>query len=145
MAGVRQQRRPTFLDRKGRHMSIRAAFTAATALAMTFAAAPAFASNGNTPPGNPCAKGNGNPCNGNSGNSGQQGNAYRQAHTAIIIPVEPVDGRGAYITQLGDSNKVILRQASARGHATIHQEGDNTAASGTQDSRQNTVQGQRGL
>src|SRR3546814_6886054 len=85
MAGVRQQRRPTFLDRKDRHMSIRAAFTAATALAMTFAAAPAFASNGNTPPGNPCAKGNGNPCNGNSGNSGQQGNAYRsEEHTSEL-------------------------------------------------------------
>src|SRR3546814_1167866 len=117
MAGVRQQRRPTFLERKDRHMSIRPAFTAATALAMTFAAAPAFASNGNTPPGNPCAKGNGNPCNGNSGNSGQQGNAYRQAPTAIIIPVEPVDGRGAYITQIGDSNNAVIRQAAARGHA----------------------------
>src|SRR3546814_3202204 len=76
---------------------------------------------------------NGNPCTGNSGNSGQQGNAYRQAPTAIIIPVEPVDGRGAYITQIGDSNNAVIRQAAARGHANIHQEGDHNAAEVTQD------------
>src|SRR3546814_10534758 len=81
-------------------MSIRAAFTVATALAMTFAAAPAFASKGNTPPGNPCATGNGNPCTGNSGNSGQQGNAYRQAPTAIIIPVAPVDRSEEHTSEL---------------------------------------------
>src|SRR3546814_10122955 len=78
---------------------------------------------------------NGNPCTGNSGNSGQQGNAYRQAPTAIIIPVEPVDGRGAYITQIGDSNNAVIRQAAARGHANIHQEGDHNAAEVTQDGR----------
>src|SRR3546814_8037470 len=99
-------RRSCFCVPNDRAMSVRAACTVATALEMTFAAAPAFASNGNPPPGNPCAKGNGNPCTGNSGNSGQQGNAYRQAPTAIIIPVEPVDGRGAYITQI-DRQSVV--------------------------------------
>src|SRR3546814_13612322 len=96
-------------------MSIRAAFTVATALAMTFAAAPAFASNGNTPPGNPCAQGNGNPCTGNSGNSGQQGTAYRQAPTTIIIPVEPVDGRRSYITHTGDRQNTVNRPAATKG------------------------------
>src|SRR3546814_8058202 len=94
MVGRRSSgRRPFFCIQKDRAMSIRAAFTVATALAMTFAAARAFASNGKTTPGNPCAKGNGNPCTGNSGNSGQQGNAYRKAPTEIIIPVETDEGR----------------------------------------------------
>lgn len=107
-----------------------------TAAALLGLASPAAADNGKTPPGNPCAKGNGNPCNGNNGNSGQQGNAggpkgYSPA-PPMSIPRPNVVDRHVYITQIGSGNRATVRQTAPNAYAAVHQDGSGNQAGVTQ-------------
>jgi len=104
---------------------------------LALATAPVLAENGKEPPGAPCDKGNGNPCNGNPGNSGQQGNGGgRGGHgghpPTIDIPVAPVSGRGAFITQIGEANRASAAQSGPNALVAIHQKGDRNRADVTQ-------------
>lgn len=103
---------------------------ATAALSLGWVAAPANADTAKTPPGNPCAKNNGNPCNGNNGNAGAQGNA---GHDKVKIDKKPplmgigmpsVSGRGAYVSQIGDSNQANIVQTAANAYAKVEQDGD---------------------
>lgn len=104
---------------------------------LALATAPVLAENGKEPPGAPCNKGNGNPCNGNPGNDGQQGNGGgRGGHgghpPTIDIPVAPVSGRGAFITQIGEANRASAAQSGPNALVAIHQAGDRNRADVTQ-------------
>jgi len=113
-------------------------------IAMTVAAAaalmsaPASAENAKSPAGAPCLKNNGNPCNNNNGNLGAQGNAD---HERVRIDKKPppidlampaVSGRGAYISQIGDTNVATINQTAPNAYARVDQSGDANEADVTQ-------------
>jgi len=119
-------------------MTIRTLLTAAGAIALVMTAAPAAADTGRTPPGAPCLKSNGNPCNNNNGNLGAQGNA---GHERVRIDRKPlpidlampaVSGRGAYISQIGDANVATIRQTAPNAYARVDQTGAANEADVTQ-------------
>ena len=120
-------------------MLIRKFLTAAGAIALMMGAAPATADTGGTPPGAPCSRSNGNPCNGNNGNLGDQGNSgHERVHIdryppPIDLPMPAVSGRGAFISQIGDTNVASIRQAAPNAYARITQSGDRNEADVTQD------------
>jgi hypothetical protein len=95
---------------------------------------PAFADTASVPPGNPCLKNNGNPCNGNNGNIGAQGNANHEKvkidkkSPPIVIGMPPVNGRGVFISQVGDSNDASVVQTAPNAYARIDQDGDHNDA-----------------
>lgn len=104
-----------------------------------FAAQPTLADNTRTPPGNPCAKGNGNPCNGNNGNAGQQGNAGHgngnngetvvvTAPPAMAIPRPAIRDRGVFVTQVGDTNRATAIQSAPTAYARVDQTGNRNVA-----------------
>ena len=101
----------------------------AVAAALAAIATPALADNGSVPPGNPCLKNNGNPCKGNNGNLGEQGNAGHERvridkkPPPIDLPMPPVSGRGAFIDQVGDSNRADVRQTAPNAYARVEQNG----------------------
>lgn len=109
-------------------MPIRPILTAAAALTIALGAAPALADNNKIPPGSPCAKGNGNPCNGNNGNAGAQGNAGHKSPPPIDIPLPPVSGGGAFVDQIGNSNIGTVLQTAPNAFARIAQDGDDNEA-----------------
>jgi hypothetical protein len=107
--------------------------TGAIALALACTSAPAFADNDKIPPGDPCGEGNGqgtgNPCDGNNGNDGSNGNSGHHRHGGGTTPVvinlamPPVSGRGAYVEQIGDSNRAGIAQSAANAYAHARQQG----------------------
>lgn len=108
---------------------------AASALALMagLVAGEARADTTNTPPGAPCIPGGGNatgnPCNGNNGNPGPQGNANGRGHVVIdrnppaFTIARPGDARGAYIDQIGGGNDAAIRQNDPGQYARIVQAG----------------------
>lgn len=110
----------------------------AAALALlALGSVPAHASTDKTPPGDPCAKDNGNPCNGNEGNEGDQGNANKERVKysepgPIDVPLPAVSGRAAYITQIGTAHRATIIQSAPNAYAKINQEGERHEASVTQ-------------
>lgn len=100
--------------------------------------APALADNDKTPPGQPCpTRAAGNPCNGNNGNIGQQGNAgdkvkYDHKPAPIDIAVPAVSGRGAYITQVGAQSAATIVQTGPNALAIVDQDGDGHSVEVTQ-------------
>jgi len=98
--------------------------------------APANADTNSTPPGAPCAKNNGNPCNGNNGNLGDQGNVGSvvvvENPPPIDITMPDVTDRGVFITQIGDSNDADAVQTAPNAYARVDQEGDDNDADLTQ-------------
>lgn len=143
----------------------------AAALMIGMSAAPALADTDNVPPGDPCGdgpgQGTGNPCNGNNGNDGEQGNAGDDDGGSGTDPFEPIalpsaEDRGVFVTQVGDTNRADVRQASGnsyarvaqngaenrtlltqgaggRHYAVVAQDGDNNAVDGGQDGTGQTV------
>jgi hypothetical protein len=111
-------------------MTLRTILKAAGALALLLGTAPAAAENVKTPGGAPCLKNNGNPCNNNNGNLGAQGNAgHERVHIdkkppPIDLAMPAVSGRGAYISQIGDTNIATIRQTAPRAFAQVDQSGD---------------------
>lgn len=101
-------------------------------------AAPAFADTTGTPPGDPCSKNNGNPCNGNNGNLGDQGNSGHdkvkidKKPPPIVLDMPAVTGRGAYISQVGDSNIATIAQTAPAAYARVDQDGEENEADVTQ-------------
>jgi len=98
------------------------------------AAAPAVADTDKTPPGDPCGsgpgKGTGNPCGGNNGNPGQQGNAGKGGAPEFEpIELPPAQDSGAFITQIGETNRAQVTQGSARSYARVVQSGEINIAS----------------
>jgi hypothetical protein len=107
-------------------------------LALLAGSAPAAADNVKTPGGAPCLKNNGNPCNNNNGNLGAQGNA---GHEQVRIDKKPppidlampsVSGRGAYISQIGDTNIATVSQTAPNAFARVDQSGVANEADVTQ-------------
>jgi hypothetical protein len=101
-------------------------------------AAPALAKNDKTPPGDPCGKGNGNPCNGNNGNSGSQGNnggknsVTTGAAGRIDVDAPAFNGRNVFITQIGASNVAVATQTAPDARIDMRQDGDRNRAEATQ-------------
>ena len=100
-------------------MSALKAFLTLFAACCIAASAPAMAQNGKTPPGDPCGsgpgKGTGNPCKGNNGNEGANGNVGEKVKVVdpfefedIVVPDEK--DRGVFITQVGSSNTASATQ-----------------------------------
>lgn len=93
------------------------------------AGAPAQSNNGKIPSGNPCLKNNGNPCNGNNGNLGQQGNANGERRTIdrkpppIIMAMPLVNGRAAFIDQIGSGSATAIVQTAPNAYAKVVQNG----------------------
>jgi hypothetical protein len=110
-------------------MAIRMFIVAAAAAGLLGASAPALADTASIPPGQPCLKDNGNPCNGNNGNLGAQGNSgHEKTHIdkkppPIDLAMPPVIGRGAFITQIGDANIATVRQTAPNAYAKVDQDG----------------------
>ncbi len=147
------------------HIHLRTITLAAlsSALLVIAGATPAHADNNKVPPGNPCGdgpgKGTGNPCNGNNGNDGAQGNAgSNRGGGGGNAPFDPValpnaDDRGVFITQVGETNRAEVRQASGSSYTRIAQDGSENAtvlvqgasgrhyASVAQDGDNNTLDG----
>ena len=77
---------------------------------------------------------NGNPCRGNNGNLGAQGNAAQErVHidrrpSSLAIPMPPVTDRGVFITQVGNSNQANVKQTSPNAYARLSQNGDRNDA-----------------
>lgn len=77
---------------------------------------------------------NGNPCNGNNGNLGQQGNAnHERVQTdrhppAFDIPMPAVTDRGIFISQVGDSNNASAVQTTPNAYANVDQNGNSNDA-----------------
>lgn len=120
-------------------MTIRmGAMISALVIGLAAGAVPAAADTTSTPPGNPCLKDNGNPCNGNNGNLGAQGNANHEKvkidkkPPPIDLPMPAVSGRGAYISQIGDSNVATVRQSAPNAYARVDQEGSSNETDLTQ-------------
>jgi hypothetical protein len=109
-------------------MSNRLGTGALAALLLCLPAPQLLAKTDHTPPGDPCAKGNGNPCSGNEGNSGSQGNSGKGKVTygqpgPIDIPLPPIGNRAAYINQIGDDHRANIVQGRGLAYARIDQEG----------------------
>jgi hypothetical protein len=109
-------------------MSNRFGTGALAALLLCLPAPQLLARTDHTPPGDPCAKSNGNPCNGNQGNSGSQGNSGKEKVTygqpgPIDIPLPPIGNRAAYINQIGDDHRANILQGGGLAYARIDQEG----------------------
>lgn len=108
------------------------------ALALLAGSAPALADNANTPGGAPCLKNNGNPCNNNNGNLGAQGNVDHERvridrkPPPIELAMPPVSGRGAYISQIGDTNVATIHQTAPNAYARVDQAGDRNEVDVTQ-------------
>ena len=109
--------------------------TAATAaLAFALGAAPALAQQtDHVPPGNPCGsgpgQGTGNPCNGNNGNAGAQGNVrIIRPSPPISIAMPAISGRTAYIEQIGDTNRATISQTSDNAYGRVVQQGNENRA-----------------
>lgn len=102
---------------------------------------PALADDGHVPPGDPCGSGpgvgTGNPCNGNNGNDGANGNAKAKVvyGTPPAFGVDRPEGAnsGAFIAQIGDQNSAVIRQQSSSAYARFDQTGDRNR--GTSDQR----------
>lgn len=99
---------------------------------------PALAQTSAAIPGNPCATGNGNPCNDNEGNDGKQGNSggkekvRHDKPVPITINVPAISGRTAFISQIGDDNRAGITQTAPTAYASIRQHGDRNVADVTQ-------------
>jgi hypothetical protein len=133
-------------------------FAALSSVLLMAAATAAHADNDKTPPGDPCGdgpgQGTGNPCNGNNGNEGEQGNAG-SGGTGGFEPIALPDAeeRGVFITQVGQTNRAEVRQASGNSYARTAQTGAENAivlvqgasgrhyASVAQDGDNNTLDG----
>lgn len=110
------------------------AFLLGAAIGALLTAMPAVAQNtDHTPPGNPCGTGpgagTGNPCNGNNGNSGGQGNVrISNPSPPIVIDMPSVAGRGAFIEQIGDANRARVEQTAPAAYGKIVQHGNRNVA-----------------
>lgn len=103
------------------------------AASMIVGATPASAKNDKTPPGDPCAKANGNPCNGNNGNDGDNGNSGGHGHGKDLdFTIPGLPGRGAFVTQIGDANEATVNQTNPNSLGIVLQHGDRNVASLTQ-------------
>ena len=106
-----------------------AAFLALAAVAALLLAVPVSAQSNNVSPGNPCLKNNGNPCNGNNGNLGRQGNASGERRTIdrkpppIAMAMPAVNGRGAFIDQIGNASSASIVQTAPNAYARVIQNG----------------------
>lgn len=93
------------------------------------AGAPAQSNYANSASGNPCFKNNGNPCNGNNGNLGRQGNANGERRTIdrkpppIVMALPAVNGRAAFIDQIGSGSTAAIVQTAPNAYAKIVQNG----------------------
>jgi len=120
--------------RREDQLAFRITTTTIAALFLLAAAHPAFADTASVPPGNPCLKNNGNPCNGNNGNLGAQGNVGHEKTRIdkkpppISIGMPPVSGRGAYVSQIGNSNQANIVQTAPNAYAKVDQTGDSNDA-----------------
>lgn len=100
------------------------------ALLLTGMTAPAWADTDKTPPGDPCGsgpgKGTGNPCGGNNGNPGTQGNAGKGGGQPEFVPIDlpPEDNRGVFVSQVGDTNRATIVQGTASSYARVVQSGE---------------------
>ena len=113
------------------HYISKVAITAAALIAM---ASPALADTSKLPPGSPCGggpgQGSGNPCNGNNGNPGPQGNVWRDMNPApISIAMPAVSGRAAFIDQIGTANEASVGQSASDAYARIRQQGERNSFS----------------
>lgn len=101
--------------------------TLLAALLLGTATAPALADNGNVPPGDPCGdgpgQGTGNPCNGNNGNIGAQGNAGNGQAPFEPIELPAFENRGVFVTQIGETNRAEVDQQSGSSYARVVQDG----------------------
>lgn len=91
-------------------------------------ALPAIADTPQAPVGAPCLKNNGNPCKGNNGNLGHQGNAGERTRIdrrppSIGMSMPSVNGRGAYIDQIGSGSKATIVQTAPNAYAKVTQVG----------------------
>ncbi len=118
----------------------RATVIAAILVGLTFDPVPALGETTSAPPGNPCATGNGNPCNGNQGNAGAQGNAKKKDDgitintnaAPISIAMPAVSGRAAYINQVGEGNSASISQSATNAYGRIRQAGSRNTAVASQ-------------
>lgn len=115
-------------------------FTAlVAALLLGTAVTPAWADTDRVPPGNPCGdgpgEGTGNPCGGNNGNPGAQGNAGNRPAQPEFEPIDlpPTEDSGVFITQIGDTNRAKVLQGSTASYARIAQDGEGNAVDLKQD------------
>jgi hypothetical protein len=118
---------------------IRHLIGAALGLAVLPLGSAALADTDKPTPGTPCepggGQGTGNPCNGNNGNPSPEGNVNKER---VVIDKKPPaftivrgEGRGAFITQIGDANAADISQSRNTQYARIAQTGDrNTATVG---------------
>jgi hypothetical protein len=107
-------------------------------LAAALLAAPAslLAGNDKTPPGDPCGSGpghgTGNPCNGNNGNQGGNGNAREKVkydnHPDPFAVGRPGNARGAFINQIGEQDVATITQSASSQYARVDQTGDRNDA-----------------
>jgi hypothetical protein len=105
--------------------------------------------NEHVPPGDPCGDGlgvgKGNPCGGQPGNAGLQGNARDQDNEEELDPyIEDRDydpeastivrgsGSGAFISQIGEDNSATIAQSRNSQYARVDQNGVRNTASATQ-------------
>ena len=109
------------------------------ALAIAGWSAPSLADTVKETPGKPCepggGQGTGNPCNGNQGNPSPEGNAGEKVkYDKKPDPFTIVrgEGRGAFITQIGEANSASIAQSRNTQYARIDQTGDGNAASAGQ-------------
>lgn len=107
--------------------------TLAGALLLGAVVTPALADNNKVPPGNPCGngpgKGTGNPCGGNNGNDGAQGNSGGPGQPDIEpIELPAIDNKGVFITQIGQTNRAEVTQNSNRSYVRVLQNGANNVA-----------------
>lgn len=113
-------------------------FRAIIAVLFALMSWPASAVAGQVPPGSPCLKDNGNPCNGNNGNLGEQGNVDHEKTKIdkkpppIDLPMPAVSGRGAFIDQIGNDQVATIRQIAPNAYARVSQEGSSNEADVTQ-------------
>lgn len=85
------------------------------------------------PPGDPCGagpgRGMGNPCGGNNGNAGAQGGVRRNNNPPpLTIDMPAVQGRAAFIEQIGSTNSARVEQAAPNAYSSIRQTGDQNDA-----------------
>lgn len=109
------------------------------ALALAGWATPGLADTDTETPGAPCEPGGGvgtgNPCDGNQGNPSPEGNAGEKVkYDKKPDPFTIVrgEGRGAFITQIGDANRASIAQSRNTQYARIDQRGDGNTASAAQ-------------
>ncbi|MEQ5788390.1 hypothetical protein J3454_10835 [Erythrobacter sp. NFXS35] len=111
-------------------------FAALSSALLMVTAMPALADTDKVPPGDPCGSGpgvgKGNPCNGNNGNEGANGNARSGQPEFQEIELPPSEDTGVFISQIGTTNRAEADQGNNRSFTRIAQNGGENTADVTQ-------------